>query len=400
MPRVTFIPGGVSFASVSTNNSASDAVVIGNLLYVCGNFTQVSDAGGTYARGSIACLNLSTARWTSFNGGSDAGYVTSITSDGTYLYAVTGTARRTFTGLSGSRFFVRYLLTTGVIENWDVIGTTSFGSPEYNTVRYFSGSVYVAGVGAFISGVGTGLPFSSDTVVRKVAKITSGVLTSWDIVGNFSNSLDDFSRVEGVAEISAGVLGIWGDGVQVYSNVGKSQYAAYGYATVSESTGTVSVSTNGYITSFRSQQSAQASGVIYLPVSSGTSVRDLPGNGVNAGSRTGTYAATAANGAWASAWDYAITTGSLLAFAVSGGNVFIGGSRANTPVFGLYTPAGVAVGSFATTFLPGGPTQATFNALIVYGSWLIALGDTNGSTLNGRAVAGLNVFDAATGVPI
>lgn len=391
MPRVTFIPNGVTFAAVSTNNGAVDGVVVGNLLYVCGNFTQVSDAAGTYARGSIACLNLSTARWTAFDGGADAGFVTSVTSDGTYLYAVTGTARRTFSGLTGSRWFVRYALATGVIEDWDIVGTTPSGSPEYNSVRHIGGSVYVAGVNP---------QFTNGSVTRKVAKITSGSLSSWVLAGNFGNSLDDFGLVEGLAEVSANVLGLWGDGVQVYANIGKSQYAAYGYVTASALTGTVSTSTNGYITTFASQNSAQDAGVLYLPVRDGTSVRDLPANTVNGSSRTGTYAVTPASGAWNTAWNYAITTGSLLALAVSGGNVFVGGSRANTPVFGLYTPAGVAVGSFATTYDPPGATQATFRALIVYGSWLIVLGTTNGSTLNGRAVVGLNVFSASTGDPI
>ena len=395
MPRVTFIPNaGASFASVSLNSTPTDGVVVGNLLYVCGSFSTVTDAAGTYARGGGACLNLITARWTSFDGGaSPSPGLSSIASDGTYLYATS--IGSTFAGLTGTRVLVRYMLSTGVIDNtWDIVGAPPFGIGHYfTTIRFINGLIYI---------LGSSLYFADGAQTRRIAQLSGGVLTSWDISGNFAGAVFYYTSAVGIAEVSPGVLGIWGEGGAVEFLVqiaGLNYITAYGYANITESTGVILNNTNGYLNSFNGKDAAIISGVLYVGSDNGTGVRDLPANTVNASSRAGTYAVNPLTGAWVSAWNVTLTGSSLYCVAAYGTNIFAGGQRGNTPLFGLFDANGAPVTSFATVYPPG-PVQFVVNQLIVYNSWLIIFGNSNGSTLNGRAVVGLNVFDAATGVPI
>jgi len=67
------------------NGEVYDMVLEGSLLYIVGGFTQVTDTAGNLARANVACLNLTTYLFTSFNPGA-TGDVTLVASDATYIY--------------------------------------------------------------------------------------------------------------------------------------------------------------------------------------------------------------------------------------------------------------------------------------------------------------------------
>lgn len=63
---LTVLPAVASFAAIQVNGTVDDMTVVGNLLYISGNFSSVTDSGGAKTRYSVACLDLSTALWTSW----------------------------------------------------------------------------------------------------------------------------------------------------------------------------------------------------------------------------------------------------------------------------------------------------------------------------------------------
>jgi hypothetical protein len=52
---------------VYTNGAINSLAVVGNLVYCGGQFTSVTDASGSLTRNNLACLNLTTGRWTTWN---------------------------------------------------------------------------------------------------------------------------------------------------------------------------------------------------------------------------------------------------------------------------------------------------------------------------------------------
>ncbi len=155
-----------SLAAVTVNAEVLKVLKVGNLAYIIGFFTSVTDANGTVTRNRGACLNLATGLWTSWNpniGASPA----CIAADGAYIYL--GGSFTTLNGAAHNRVG-RVDATTGVRDaTWlpvVAVGPTCFA---------FQGTDVLMG-GNFTSVNGSG------TYSRMVAvsKASSAVVTALD----------------------------------------------------------------------------------------------------------------------------------------------------------------------------------------------------------------------------
>lgn len=96
------------FSSVGAGGDIYDGLLVGNVLYVTGAFTTVTDASGTVTRNHAASINMDTQLWTSWNPNLNGDGV-DLATDGTWIYisgaftAVNGgTARNYLTRVNAS----------------------------------------------------------------------------------------------------------------------------------------------------------------------------------------------------------------------------------------------------------------------------------------------------------
>lgn len=119
---------------------------ISNLLYMGGDFTQVTDASGAVTRNKVACLDLATGLFTAWNPNVSNNLVFALGSDGDYIYCG-GTF--TATAVTSRARLFRCDPTTGTIDSWNPNPT----SGQVNTITFLGGSIWVGGTFSTISSV-------------------------------------------------------------------------------------------------------------------------------------------------------------------------------------------------------------------------------------------------------
>jgi len=391
MPRVNFVGNSALFAAVQANSTVYDSVLVGNLLYTCGDFTTVADRSGTYARAGGACLNLSTGLWSSFNAGVSGGSAFCIESDGTYLYiggsfsAVVGAA---------NRYLVRYALATGAVDaGWDL--TPSDSSP-FLCMKFMNGKLYIGG------NLG-GATFNSGSVTRAgVMRLTSGSIDSWQ--PNLAPIFFYGGNIYGFVDLGSGNVGLSG-GFHYINNAPGTHYQARDFAVVA-SDGTIQQTPQGYYSedTFSSGQdhynAVVIGSLVYLAGYHGVTVFDEPLNTTNPSSRGGYYACSF-TGVWSSTWNPAINNADSKCRYIlntSDNALIMAGRFLGTDLLACALRFDSTTGARDSGFSLQYASYVGDNVMNTkqYGSMLIVMGNIN-NTIQGRACAGFVFANANTG---
>jgi|GEM_PF-5363930 len=155
-------PAYASLGAIRVNNRVEALHREGDLLYMGGTFTSVTDASGTLTRNRAACLNLTTGLFTAWNP-DVGGTVRAFASDGSFLY-VGGSFATTAVTSRASLF--RCSFTTGVIDSWNP-------NPDgfVNVLRYIGTDLLVGGAFTSISSVSR----------RGIARYAAGTIDSFNL---------------------------------------------------------------------------------------------------------------------------------------------------------------------------------------------------------------------------
>lgn len=133
--KLNFMSYGVN--GTDTGSTVYDAVVVGNLLYIGGNFTFVAGQSRT----CLAAIDLTTGRLTDFWSGIafTGSYITSMCADSTYLYVAGNFS--VINGVTRARI-ARITLGTNTVDTWYPTGGCSH---PINTMVVTNGLLYVGG---------------------------------------------------------------------------------------------------------------------------------------------------------------------------------------------------------------------------------------------------------------
>lgn len=349
-----------SYAAVNVNNTVYSTLLVGNLLYVAGLFTSVTDSTGDSVRAKIACLDLNTARWTNWNCGVTAGNPRTMASDGTYLYAYSDSPI-TVNGLSRD-YLIRYSLATGALDSSWSIFTIGGANSNSGCMNYINGSLYLMG-GTMVFNTGTRYG---------VAKVTNGVVDLGFVCQDALSRTFNAGGSGNLIDIGVGVIGAVSEGLY-----GAAPHRSIGYSTFSATTGLISQMTNGFsgaigTPGYNCQVVAVGTNV-YLAgfdsVANG-SVYDLPSLTVNAGNYAGAKAAIASTGAWLTAYapsadgnnaayDYGVAT--------DGSSIFRLGTSLNAVASGCAIRKNAASNGAAVTGFGTGGTLGLYSSCTYIG---------------------------------
>lgn len=184
---------------VYTNNTVTTVELdaSGTLAYCAGTFTSVTDASGTYTRNRLACLNLSTGRWTSWNPNSNANMYFAIPNTDGYVY-VGADSTLTLGGVARSRVG-RVNSTTGAL---DAAWTPTF-SGDARSACCLGSTIYF--VGNFQTVNGSARPLGCSFI--------GGSLTSWKLQNTLGQPMRSRANISGAGTLAC--VRVFGTGIFV-----------------------------------------------------------------------------------------------------------------------------------------------------------------------------------------
>lgn len=234
----TLVPVSVvaAFGAVSVNSEVRCMVRAGNLLYIGGAFTAVTDASGTVTRNRVACIDVSTALFTSWNPNSNA-LVNAMFSDHptapTNIYMCTQAVSDGTIGGVTARVSRAHPLTAVVDPGWVV--TTPASNYVYCGL-VIGATVYLGGGFTTLQGV---TRYSAGAVA-----VSNAALQSWHPNNGDTVDTDDRiiqyagSLIPGIATIQefGGDILVSG-GFYVRTAADLYDYLAVGWGIISSATG-------------------------------------------------------------------------------------------------------------------------------------------------------------------
>jgi hypothetical protein len=377
----SFLFDSVGFPS---GGKVYDMKASGDLLYLVGNFTSVSDANGTHTRNNVACLNLTTQLFTSFAPNvaiwNNAG-VAAVDVDATYVYiggyisAVNGTTRNNIARINASN---------GTLDaTWN---------PNANSdVKEIHVGASVIWVGGGFSTIGG----ASRTSLAALSAAGTGTATSW--VPTNSGAALTFYAVKDLKEVG-GILYVGGD-MEIQNPPGT--WLAAGVAQFSTTTGYITAYTKGIDIAGAGTVFSTLLGPTSYLIGSFTQTITLPGYGApNVARNCAADLTSSAVGAFNPNFDGApsgIVQDANTDLFIGGGFTTVG-VDATHPWLVRVNTSGAVVSSFAAVVNPVGSLLDV--RLIRYGNWLLVSTSSAMAVNGGTTRAGFFVVDATTGASI
>jgi hypothetical protein len=367
--------GNLSF--IRTDGSVTAMKKVGNILYIGGNFINVTDGNGTYSRNRAAAINLTSGLFESWSPDVNNS-IKAFEYDGTYIYMVGD-----FTSVNSTtrNYAARVHPTTAVLNSWD---------PDFDSVcrdiKLINSYIYIAGTFSNAGG----------SAQQRVAKYdpSTGTKQSWVPNGNaggggpryLTPGVTSSNSVESIISVG-GNIGLLGMCIQ------KADGFYYGivFNVVDATTGQAQSMTNG-INDQTPRGMAYANGQYYLGAQFGFSsvVLNSDGSIVNF-YPNGRCLTMDSGGNYGTAWNPVFSnfdTDRVLCVLADGDDIFIGGGftelNGDTAVrfFTKTNSSGSKVSGFNTVF--GGSLGTDYTYCMESCGQALAIGYNNTRTVNGE----------------